>query len=47
MITGEGFYEDITFDNLPNNLEDEINFGDCIIKKEKRIQFLIKNNSNN
>lgn len=31
LITGEGFYEDIIFENLPNNSEDEISLGDCII----------------
>ena len=31
MLSGEGFYEDIVFENLPNDLEDEANFGDCIV----------------
>ena len=28
MIQGEGFYEDIVFENLPDELEEEINFKD-------------------
>ena len=31
MVQGEGFYEDIVFEDLPNELEDEINLGDCIL----------------
>lgn len=31
MITGEGFYEDIVLEGLPDEAEDEINFGnDCV-----------------
>jgi hydrocephalus-inducing protein len=44
-IIGEGFYEDITFEGLPKDLEDEIDLGDCIINLEKRITFNIRNNS--
>lgn len=46
LITGEGFYEDIVFENLPNESEDEVNLGDCIIGQEKPITFAVKNNSN-
>lgn len=31
LVTGEGFYEDIVFEHLPNESEDEILLGDCII----------------
>lgn len=34
MIMGEGFYEDITFEGLPNGLEEEVNLGDCILTSE-------------
>jgi hydrocephalus-inducing protein len=30
---------------LPLEEEDKINFGDCIIKEEKRLNFSIKNNA--
>lgn len=46
-IVGEGFYEDVTFENLPEELEDEVNLGDCIIGIEKKLAFSIKNHSNN
>lgn len=45
MVQGEGFYEDIVFEGLPLELEDEINLGDCVINSEKRVNFSIKNNS--
>lgn len=31
MIQGEGFYEYIVFEELPEDKEDEINLGDCAI----------------
>jgi hypothetical protein len=31
LIQGDGFYEDIVFEKLPNESEDEINLGDCVI----------------
>jgi hypothetical protein len=34
MVQGEGFYEDIVFEGLPLELEDEINLGDCVINSE-------------
>jgi len=46
LATGEGFQEDVVFERLPNNLEDEIQFGDCVIDQEKRISFDIRNNTN-
>lgn len=45
MIVGEGFFEDVTFEGLPKDLEDEIDLGDCIVNLEKRITFNIRNNS--
>jgi hydrocephalus-inducing protein len=47
LVSGDAFHEDITFENLPNDLEDQIELGDCIINTEKRILFNIKNNSQN
>jgi len=45
MVQGEGFYEDIVFEDLPDELEDEINLGDCILNSEKKLTFAVKNNS--
>lgn len=36
MIQGEGFYEDVVFENLPNDLEDEVDLGNCVINQEKK-----------
>ena len=47
MLRGEGYQEDIIFEGLPQDLEDEIHFGDSVINIEKKISFQIKNNSNN
>jgi len=47
MIQGEGYYEDIVFENLPRDLEDEIELGDCVINSEKRVTFAVRNNSDN
>lgn len=45
IIQGEGFYEDIVFENLPDKYEDEVNLGDCVINQEKKVHFAIKNNA--
>ena len=45
IVRGEGYQEDIIFDGLPKDLEDEINFGDCVINTEQKNGFRIKNNS--
>lgn len=36
----------MVFENLPKDLEDEIDLGDCVINQEKKVYFAIKNNSN-
>lgn len=41
-IEGEAYTEDILFENLPLEEEDKINFGDCVVKEEKRLNFSIK-----
>ena len=46
-ILGEGFYEDVTFENLPEELEDEVSLGDCVIGMERKLPFSIRNHSNN
>ena len=45
-VVGEGFQEDLVFEGLPNGLEDEIVFGDCVRDQSKTIEFWVKNNSN-
>lgn len=44
MIIGEGYTENITFEGLPENLEDELVIGDCIINKAKAATFSLVNN---
>ena len=38
-LIGEGFNESITFEGLPDDLEDELIIGDCIIGKAKAATF--------
>ena len=45
IIQGEGFQESVIFENLPNDQEDMIQFGDAIIKKSKAVNFDILNTS--
>ena len=42
---GDAFYDDVTFEGLPEDSEDTVNFGDCVNNLEKKITFFIKNNS--
>jgi len=35
MIIGEGYAEAVTFEGLPEGLEDELQIGDCIVNKAK------------
>jgi len=44
MVQGEGFFENVVFENLPNDREDEVSLGDCCINVEKAISFEVKNN---
>lgn len=39
MIQGEGYYESIVFEGLPQESEDEIQLGDCVINQLKKITF--------
>lgn len=43
MLVGEGFSESITFENLPENSEDELKIGDCVIGKAKAVSFSLVN----
>lgn len=44
MIIGEGYQENVTFEGLPENLEDELLIGDCIVGKAKSATFQLVNN---
>lgn len=46
VIQGEGYQESVTFENLPEGLEDELRFGDAIVNKAKTVEFSIVNTSN-
>lgn len=39
LIVGEGYAENVTFEGLPENLEDELIVGDCIVSKAKSVTF--------
>ena len=43
-LVGEGFNESITFEGLPEDMEDELLIGDCIIGKAKAATFQMVNN---
>lgn len=45
MAGGDAFYEELTFEGLPDDLEEEMNLGDCVVGVEKKIVFAIRNNS--
>ncbi len=44
-IKGEGYFESIVFEDLPQDREDEALFGDCVINKRRRVKFYIRNTS--
>ncbi|KAJ1558923.1 hypothetical protein HK096_003058, partial [Nowakowskiella sp. JEL0078] len=44
-LVGEGYLDDLTFDNLPDGENDEISFEDCHIGEVKQIVFNITNHS--
>ncbi|RKO94829.1 hypothetical protein BDK51DRAFT_29881 [Blyttiomyces helicus] len=46
QITGEGYLDDLTFDNLPNDAENEITFGECFVNESKLVTFNVTNHSN-
>ena len=47
MLLGEGYTESVILEDLPNNTEDELDFGDCIIKHTKRLKLTISNKTEN
>jgi hypothetical protein len=41
---GQGYEESVTFEGLPDDQEDEIDIGDCVIGKAKALSFVLANN---
>ncbi len=39
LIAGEGYTENVTFEGLPSDLEDELVIGDCTVNKGKSVSF--------
>lgn len=48
-IQGEGYLDELTFDNIPNNItgENEITFLECHVRKQKTLKFGMTNHSAN
>ena len=44
MLVGTGYEESVTFEGLPDEAEDELNIGDCVINKAKAVTFMLANN---
>ncbi len=44
-VTGEGYQDDICFDQLPNNAADELRLADCPVNKPHSIAFVVRNSS--
>ncbi|KAJ3029566.1 UNVERIFIED_CONTAM: hypothetical protein HDU68_011780 [Siphonaria sp. JEL0065] len=45
QLSGEGYVDDLTFDDLPSDAESEIPFGDCFIGESKLLTFTLSNHS--
>ncbi|KAJ3106206.1 hypothetical protein HDU97_006839 [Phlyctochytrium planicorne] len=45
QLTGEGYVDDVTFDNLPNEADNELSLGDCVINETKQVVFTATNHS--
>lgn len=43
LLSGEGYQEDVMFTHLPDDKEDECNFGDCIVGQDKYLTFNLHN----
>eukprot|EP01022_Parablepharisma_sp_SALTPOND_P020800 TRINITY_DN386_c0_g1_i3.p1 TRINITY_DN386_c0_g1~~TRINITY_DN386_c0_g1_i3.p1 ORF type:complete len:4093 (+),score=589.86 TRINITY_DN386_c0_g1_i3:873-13151(+) len=44
-VYAESYQEDVVFEDLPDNAEDELKIGDCIIDKPKKVQFTMVSKS--
>lgn len=45
VLTGEGYVDDFTFENMPDGVENEITFNDCAIRELKQVTFEVANHS--
>ncbi|KAI9343132.1 hypothetical protein BDR26DRAFT_917651 [Obelidium mucronatum] len=45
QLSGEGYVDDLTFDDLPSETENELLFGDCFIGELKQQTFSVSNHS--
>lgn len=45
LLTGEGYQEDVTFDELPGNAVDELRLTDCPIGKPQQCVFVLRNHN--
>ncbi|KAJ3215867.1 hypothetical protein HDU67_010224 [Dinochytrium kinnereticum] len=45
QISGEGYVDDVTFDDLPNEADNELLLGDCFIGETKQVIFTATNHS--
>ncbi|KAI8854495.1 hypothetical protein BC829DRAFT_439199 [Chytridium lagenaria] len=45
QLSGEGYIDDLTFDNLPNEADNELSLGDCFIGEAKQVVFTATNHS--
>ena len=43
VLQGEGYMENIIFEDLPNQAESQINFGHVIVQKTKKVDFKLAN----
>ncbi|KNC96691.1 uncharacterized protein SPPG_07904 [Spizellomyces punctatus DAOM BR117] len=45
QLSGEGYLDELSFDGLPNDSENELFFGDCFVNEPKQIAFSVTNHS--
>lgn len=45
LLEGEAYEESLMFEGLPDNAEDELIFGDCVVKRRKKKHFKMTNNT--
>jgi len=45
VVIGEGYSESITFEGLPQDMEDELIIGDAVVNKNKTSSFTLMNSS--
>lgn len=45
LLEGEAYEESLMFEGLPDNAEDELAFGDCVVKRRKKKYFKMTNNT--